>query len=566
MNGYFLLLGFFLYLSLSFLSAQADQIFLNATVYTMNPQVPKVSAIAIQGERLIYVGDDAGVQALIGPQTIVYDVQGKVILPGFIDAHNHLIWSGTEQEELSLSGIETIEELLKTIQAYAEKNPQLSWVRGSGWNMSVFPENTLTKDLLDKILLERPAYFTSEDSHSTWVNSKALTLAGIQKETPDPANGRIERNAEGEPLGLLREDAMELVQELLPDYTETQIDAGLANALQQATSYGITTLFDPALEEWMLKGYQRFEQKKQLTLRVRGAVPVKADSDPQEQIQEILALQKKFYSPLLQVIGAKFFIDGVIESKTALMLEPYTDGSNGSSSFTQELLNTFVTAVDRQSLEIHAHTIGDGGIRQMLNAIEFMQQQNPKRDRRPQLVHLQVIHPEDLSRFSSLHVLANFQALWAYPDPYVTELAMPVIGPERSQWIYPIGAVFEKGGRIVGGSDWSVSSMNPFEAIQTGVTRQDWEEKNPESEVLTPQHRVRVEVMIKAYTTEAAYACFLDSETGSLIQGKYADFVVIDQDPFVIASHQIVNTQVLLTYFEGKEVFRHSEYSLQIKK
>ncbi|MEK7483629.1 MAG: amidohydrolase [Planctomycetota bacterium] len=561
MTNHFFCIRFLLVLCsfMSFLTAQADQLFLNALIYTMETQSPKVSAMAIQGTKILYVGEESGAKALMGPQTVVYDVQGKVILPGFIDAHNHLVWSGTEQEDLDLASIETLEELLKTIQQYAEQNPAALWIRGSGWSMVSFPENTLTKELLDKILPERPAYFTSEDSHSVWINSKALELSGIHKESPEPSNGRIERNTEGEPTGLLREDAMDIVQAFLPDYSEVQVDAGLSKALQKAASYGITTIFDPAVEPWMLEGYRRFEQKNQLSLRVRAAVPIKADEDIKEQIKEILDIQTTFQSEQIKVLGAKFYIDGVIESKTAFMLEPYLDGSNGKSSFTQENLNTFVVALDQSQLELHAHVIGDGAVRQMLDAIEFMQQQNPPRDRRPQLVHLEVIHPDDIARFQSLQVIANFQGLWAYPDPYITELTEPIIGPERSKWLYPIGAVLQKGGRIAGGSDWSVSSMNPFEAIQTGVTREDWED--PKSTVLTPEHRVSVQEMIKAYTVEASYACFLEKETGSLSAGKLADFIIMDQDPFEIEAHQLVNTKILSTFFSGKEVFRHSDYT-----
>lgn len=538
---------------------KADIVFLNAMIYSMEPGTSittPAEVIAIRAGKICGVGSKEKLAHWIGPQTRQIDVQGKTILPAFVDAHNHLIWSGTEREDLNLNGVNSPEELKEVLRQFAQSRPQETWIRGSGWEMTVFTETLATKECLDLAVPARPVFLTSSDGHSAWVNSKALEIAGMNQETPDPKNGRILRDPQGFPTGLLLEDAKELVEKHLPEYSQEQIDQGLQKALKEANQYGITTLFDPKTEPWMLEGYQRFEQQNKLSVRVRAALEVENATSIEEQIQRFKQLKQQFNSPHLQIFGAKFFIDGVIESKTALLNEPYIGGENGKSAFSDSFLEQAIIALDQAHFEIHAHTIGDGAVRQMLNAIEKMQQKMPHRDRRPQLVHLQLIHPNDLPRFSKLQVIANVQPLWAYPDSYITELTEPILGEERSQWLYPIGSLLQQGGKIVAGSDWSVTSMNPFEAIQIAVTRQDPEQ--PEGRILTPHHRVSVESIIRAYTSESAYALFLENETGSLQVGKWADLILLDQNPFQIHSHQLNQIKVLATFFEGKRVYTHS--------
>jgi predicted amidohydrolase YtcJ len=531
----------------------ADLVFTNAVVHTMDADNPRAEAIAIQGGRLVYVGSSEGAQAFIGDATAVEDLQGKAVLPGLHDAHTHLIWSSAELENVDLYSATTLDELLDAISVQAEMAPGEPWIRGSGWDVSLF-DGTLDKGQLDGVIPDRPVFMGSSDGHSAWVNSEALALAGITGATPDPTGGIIERDGAGEPTGILREDAVSLVADLMPPFSEAQVDEGFTKAQAEASSYGITSIIDANVEGWMLDGYRRFEERGQLHVRVHGAIEV----DPAlgaTQLSEIEALRGQHQTPLVKVNAVKLYLDGVIESKTAVMLEPYSDdGTNGTPNFTDEALDEVAIAVDKAGFQLHVHAIGDGAIRQILDSIERVIEVNGARDRRPLLAHLEVIHPDDIPRFSALGAYAVFQPLWSYPDSYITELTQPVIGPLRSEWLYPIGAVIEAGGTVAAGSDWSVSSMNPFEAMEVAITRQDPEDA--EGVVLTPQHRVGIQAILAAYTVNGARAGFVEDELGTLTVGKRADLVVIDRDPFVIDPHTLSDVRVLRTLVDGREVHR----------
>lgn len=527
----------------------ADLVLQNAVIYTMDASRPRADAVAIRGGRLVYVGSREGAQAFVGERTALEDLQGKVVLPGLHDAHNHLIWSATELEDVDLFEAATLDEMLEAIAARAAEAPEEPWIRGTGWDVSLF-DGQLDRSQLDSIVPDRPVYMGSADGHSAWVNSEALAAAGVTAATADPEDGIIERDAAGEPTGILREAAIGLVAEAMPPYSAAQVDAGLEKALAEASAYGITSIIDPSVEAWMLDGYRRFEAEGRLSVRVHAAVEV----DAADQLAEVEALRDGYRTPLVQVNAVKLYLDGVIESKTAYMLEPYSDdGSNGAPNFTDEALGEVAMAFDAAGFQLHVHTIGDGATRQMLDALGRVIEVNGARDRRPLLAHLEVIDPEDIPRFSALGAYADFQPLWAYPDSYITDLTEPVIGPERSEWLYPIGAVIEAGGTVAAGSDWSVSSMNPFEAMEVAVTRQDPED--PEGRALTPQHRVDLQDILEAYTVNGARAAFAEAELGSIAPGKRADLVVIDRDPFAIDPHELSEVKVLRTLLEGREVY-----------
>ncbi|MEW9835677.1 amidohydrolase [Mesorhizobium marinum] len=313
----------------------------------------------------------------------------------------------------------------------------------------------------------------------------------------------------------------------------------------------MTAIIDPSAEEWMLAGYQRAEAANALKLRVGAAVKVEAgDASPVERVTKLKAA---YSGPRLEVTSVKLFVDGVIETGTAALLEAYV-GSNTSGDllFTPEELKAVAVAADAAGFQLHAHSIGDRAIRVTLDAYEAAEKANGKRDRRPIITHVQLVNQADIPRFKQLGVLPVVQALWAYPDPYIVDLTQPKIGPERSEWLYPFGALKEAGATIVGSSDWSVSSMNPLEAIQTGVTRQDFED--PEGAVLTPQHRLDVMDMLRAYTVNGAYAAFDEAESGTLTVGKRADVVVLDKDVTKIAPTDIVSATVLATLIDGEPV------------
>jgi predicted amidohydrolase YtcJ len=531
---------------------EADVVFTGAVVYTMEPSRPQAEAVAIRGGRIVHVGSEESVQPFIGDETRVEDLGGQTVLPGLHDSHTHLIWSGTELEDVSLYEATTVEELQTAIAARAAAKPDEPWIRGSGWDVSIF-EGKLDKSQIDQVVSDRPVYISAVDAHSAWVNSASLAAAGITASTPDPPGGRIERDAGGAPTGILRESAMALVSDLMPPYSQAQVDDGLTKAQAEASSYGITSIVEAATEPWMLEGFQRFADRGALAVRVHAAVTV----DPAKgagQVDDIVALRERYASGMVQVSAAKLFLDGTIESRTAYMIEPYADGTNGAPNFTAAALAEMVLASDDAGLQLHAHAIGDGAVRQMLDALDALVAARGAADRRPVLAHLEVIDEDDLPRFGTHGVHAAFSPLWAYPDTYITELTVPVIGPARSEWLYPIAAVRQGGGVVVAGSDWSVSSMDPFDAMEVALTRQA-----PEGEpgpALTPQHRVTLQDILEAYTINGARASFVEAELGSIAEGKRADLVVIDRDPFAIEAADLSEVQVLRTLLDGREVYR----------
>jgi len=521
-----------------------------ARVLTMDPARPEATAIALIDGKIVAVGAEADVAPFL-KGAITYKLPaGALVLPGFQDGHNHLVWSATEAEDVSLADVADEQGVKEAIETSARLLPEDGWLRGGGWDIAVLPNATAA--MLDAATGDRPAFISSVDAHSAWVNTAALKAAGIDANTKDPPGGRIERDARGNPTGLLRESATELVSKLMPDYSDAQVDTGLTKALEEANGYGITAIIDPSVQEWMLRGYQRFDAAGKLTLRVKVAVKV----DPDEGVAGVARakqLKEKYAGPHLEVDAIKLFIDGVIETGTAALLEAYV-GSNqaGDLLFAPNALNAVATAADAAGFQLHAHAIGDRAVRATLDAYEAARKANGARDSRHQITHLELVDPADIGRFKQLGVLANIQALWAYPDTYIADLTEPKIGPERSRWLYPFGTLKQAGATLVGSSDWSVSSMNPLEAMQVGVTRQD--PADAAGRVLTPQHKLDVMDMIAAYTVNGAFAAFDEANSGTLTVGKRADIVVLDRDITKVLPTEISKGVVLMTVAEGKIV------------
>lgn len=526
----------------------------SGTVYTMDDDGTVAEAMVVRDGEIVYVGDDAGTRAYDGENTTVIEISDKAVFPGFHDAHTHLIMGGTDRLYVDLFAADTVEALVATVAAWAEQNPEAVWIQGGGWNMAAF-DGLLHKSQLDAVVPDRPAFLYSLDTHTAFVNSVALERAGITADTPDPEHGQIERDDKGEPTGVLQESALELVAELIPPYPVDRVDEGLALAMREANQFGITTIIDASVRDWILAGYARADAEGSLTLRVHAAVWM----EPKllDDLGRIEALRSRYSSDRVRVDSVKFFVDGLIESETAAMLEPYTSGSNGTLIYTDEELREAAIALDAMGFQLHAHLIGDKATRQFLDILEAVIAANGSRDRRPQLAHLEVVDPDDWPRFAALGAHANFQMQWAYPDPYILELTVPVIGEERSNYLYPIGALHAAGATIVAGSDWAVSSMNPFEAIEVAVTRQDpWTNAG---EVLTPQHRIDVETAIRAYTSAGAEATFSEDLVGTLEVGKRADFVIVDRDPFGIPASELSEVQVEGTWLDGEAVFEREQ-------
>jgi len=538
----------------------ADVVLEHGEIYTQNATRAWASAIAIRGEAIVYVGDDAGAEKFIGSQTRVIDLKGRMVLPGFHDSHVHPVSGGIELGQCNLNGSRSATEVFQKVRDYAAMNPNKKWIVGGGWDLPIFPDANPHKSQLDELVPDRPAYLTAADGHSTWVNSRALEIAGINKDTPDPVGGRIERDPQtGEPSGTLRELAADLVSKHLPELTSEDYLLGARRGLEMANRFGITSLLEASATDKILDAYAELDRRGELSARVLASIyvdPTKGEA----QVEDLIAKRQRYQGKNLRATAVKIFADGVIESHTAALLAPYLDrpDSRGIANLEPEQFNPLVARLDREGFQIHVHAIGDRGIRSTLDAFEHAQKVNGRRDARHLIAHLELIDLGDIPRFRQLGVIADFQALWAYADEYILKLTEPKLGLQRSRWLYPIASVAKTGAMIVGGSDWSVSSMNPLEAMQVAITRRDLAVRDGSSWI--PEELVDLPLMLAAYTINGGYAGFQEQKTGSLEVGKAADLIVLDQNLFVSAPQDVHRAKVLLTLLNGKEVFRHAEF------
>lgn len=564
---------------------KADLALRHGKIYTMDAARSWAESIAIKNGRIEYVGDDAGIASHLGDKTEVIELKGRMVLPGFIDAHVHPVTSGVALLQLDLEKYGTKEEILKALKEYAEAHPDLEWIVGGTWQLPVFPAANPRKEWLDEIIPDKPVVLSAADGHSAWANSKAFKLAGITRETPDPENGRIERDQKGEPSGTLRESAMDLVYEVAPKATAQEQMDGLQQALRYLNGHGITGFADASVSEEELKTYQEADNRGVLTANVTATMY--ADPEPSEnnreipadlsesslqlyrnatpslqpvlhQIEKFKRFREMYRGKNLRTTSVKIFEDGVIEANTAAMLHPYLDKANdaGKLNWEPEKLNPMVQLLDLENFQIHIHAIGDRAIRVALTAIEAASINNGFRDRRPLLAHIELIDPNDIPRFAQLAVIPTFQPLWAWEDPYIKDLTLPKLGPQRSRWIYPMQSVANHGAVLAMGSDWNVSSGNPLDGIEVSVTRRGFDAEDKDGAAFIPEERLSLAAALAAYTIGSAYATYQEREAGSLENGKSADLMVLSQNLFEIRPAKINETKVLLTLLDGKPVHR----------
>ena len=529
-----------------------------AAVYTVDAARSSARAVAVRAGRIVYVGSEAGAGRWIGADTRVLDLAGGMVLPGFQDAHIHPVMSGVEIGQCDLSGFEDRDRLLERVRSCAAEQTG-EWLIGAGWQLPLFPGGNPDRALLDAIAGDRPAYLAAADGHSAWVSSRALALAGVGAATPDPPGGRIERRPDGEPTGTLRENAIALVAPLVPVPSLEERVAGLLHAQELLLAHGVTAVQESSAGIADLEAYQAAAGSGALRLEVVAALDTDLERGP-EQAAELAALRRRFTAPGLRPTAAKIFLDGVIEARTAAMLEPYDDrpGDRGELGLPPERLDPLVAALAREGFDVHVHAIGDRAVRAALDAFERAAGGGALAydDGRPrhQIAHLEVVHPDDVPRFRRLGVVALFQPLWAFADSYIVDLTWPALGAVRSRWIYPLGSVHRAGGALAFGSDWSVSSLDPLEGIEVAVTRRD--PAGGGRAAMQPDEALDLPAAIAAYTAGAAWANRLEAETGSIEVGKAADLVVLADDLFALPPDRISETRVLLTLIDGAEVYR----------
>jgi len=542
----------------------ADRVFTNGAVYTVDGQRSWSEAVAVDEGRIVFVGDDAGALAWIGESTDVIDLDGQMMLPGFHDAHTHILIGVLADDECDLLRIPTEIEVVQKLKECTELAGigDDAWVVGGGWGEWLWPEANPQKGLLDLLYPDRPVYLTSSFGHAGWANSKAFEIAGIDADTVDPEAGIIERDREtGEPSGTVREAAMSLFEEVIPPMTLEQNINRVRAGVALANSVGITAAIEPGVNDKGLISIVALADAGELTLRSTVSLsPIAWIAGAfDDGVFEYLATREQWRRENIGVDSVKIYMDGVIEFGTSPLLEPYEDEQYGSGEYfyEQETVNRYFQRFDEMGLQIHVHAIGDAAIRRALDGFEAMRAANGMSDNRHQIVHLQLIHEDDRPRFGELNIGAVFQSLWAYPDPAAMELDIPMLGEERTWQMYPLASVQKSGGRLVGGSDYWVTDLNPLLAIETAITRQDpWTNEGP---VLNADESVDLASMIAAYTINGAYQMKLDDKQGSIEVGKRADLIVLDRNLFEIPTSEISDATITATIFDGRTVYQKED-------
>jgi predicted amidohydrolase YtcJ len=545
--------------------AAADLVVLHGRIYTVNPQQRWAEAIAISRDKIVAVGSDKEIAEYRGSSTQTIDAARQVVLPGFTDSHIHFLEGALTLNEADLNGARNVADLKRKLMAYASSHPGRGWVVGEGWTYDTFGAAALpTKQPLDLIFPDRPAYLESYDTHTAWVNSKALAAAGIDRDTPDPPQGKIVRDPQTkEATGALEEGARHLVKGLIPRPSQDEKLAALKQALQLAGQYGLVRVHaageppDTFGDFYDLGLFEQLRRQGQLSLRFYISKHI---APPELKESDLIALEearRRYNDDWISVGAAKFFLDGAIESHTGAMLAPYSDDPSlsGSTTWAPEKFKQAVIDLDARGFQVFTHAVGDRAVRIALDAYQSAEKANGRRDARHRIEHIETISPDDLPRFAALGVIASMQPLHAQPVPNM-DIWGRNVGLERAKFAWAWNSLEEAGARLAFGSDWEVVTMNPWPGIQCAVTRQT-DEGQPKGGWI-PEQRISVAQAIAGYTIGAAYAGHRETTEGSLEPGKLADLIIVSQNPFEIDPLRIRKTEVILTMVGGRVVYRSS--------
>lgn len=549
---------------------RADLVLKHGVLYTQDPGNPRAQAIALRGREILYVGTDRGVQAHVGAGTQVIDLKGRMVLPGFVEAHIH-----TTMAILAVGAdlqTDSQEELLGRVKAWADAHPEAKVIRGFGWRYTMFPITGPTKAALDRLFPDRPVLLVGIDGHSAWVNSKALQMAGITAQSPDPVPGLsyYQRDpATHEPTGWVVEGPAE--QEILARLDPMEGPAvmkAVAEVLPRFSAAGITSAFDAGVAvmptEPALEAFQKLEREGQLPIRLVCSYYWNnpAVKDP---VERTLALKEKFHSELVQARTLKITIDGGEAQHTAVMLQPYADrpGFLGDFAIDRKAFEAAILKAQAQGLDTHAHCYGDGAVRAYLDAVEAARKAHPGSPSRHAAAHVIFLADQDVRRFAKLNVTLQSSAEWAMPDPTMLRTSQIVGEKVAYKELHRLRSVLGTGGRVALGSDWPasgyVSTFKPLDAIQVAVTRAIMPQygKDCFKPVLPPANeRITLDQALRAATLDAAYILGMEDRIGSLKAGKLADLVVLEKDLHKVAPVAISTTPVRLTVMNGRITFR----------
>ncbi len=543
----------------------AELALVNGRIWTGDETAPWAEAIAIKGNRILRLGSSAVIKPLLSQQTKIIDLGGRLVAPGFNDAHTHFLGGSLDLTEVNLNGARSLEQMQARITEYARQHPDEVWITGAGWEYSSFPSQRLpTRADLDAVVKDRPVYLRAYDGHTGWCNSKALELAGVTRATKFEGFGEIVRDSNGEPTGVLKEGAQSLVRRLVPNPSQARKLDALRQGMQLAASLGITSIQNASGSADDLALYQELLNRGELTLRASVAFSM-GRSLPEEKLQQMSALKNQYQGNLmLRAAAVKFVLDGVIESHTAAMLDSYSDAPKikGEPAFTAEIYNDLVKRCARAGFQLYTHAIGDRAVQMALDAYETIQRGLPKPDLRSRIEHIEVVSPTDIPRFARLGVLASMEPIHADPDTIA--VWSRAVGTERVNRAFAWNELRQNGARLVFSSDWPATiSVDPLRGLHNAVNRKTIEGKPANGWI--PKQRITVEQALRAYTSAGAYASFEEKLKGKLKAGMLADIIVFSQDIFKIDPLKIHETQVVLTVFDGKIVYRNQAQFAETK-
>lgn len=524
----------------------ATLIVTNARIWTGDEALPWAEAVASQGEDIIAVGSADEIAALIGETTNVIDAAGGMLLPGFIDTHVHFADGGSGLASVQLRDASTPEEFADRIGEFAAGLEPGEWVQNGNWDHENWGGELPQRDWIDAVTPDNPVWINRLDGHMALANSLALELAGVDADTPDLSGGEVVRDESGFPTGILKDNAMELMGEAVPDPGDALLDRQVASAMLHVASNGVTTVHDMAGWDSM-RAYRRARLAGQMITRVYSVVPLRDWERLRDEVSE-----SGTGDSWLKIGGLKGFMDGSLGSHTAAMLESFTDAPNDKGFLINDLddMRTWITGADAAGLHVIVHAIGTSAIRDLLDIYLDAVDANGARDRRFRIEHAQHIHPDDIDRFAIQDIVAAMQPYHAIDDGRWAER---IIGPERAKTTYAFRSLIDSGAHVAFGSDWSVAPATPIDGIYAAVTRRTLDGANPDGWV--PDQKVTVEQALRAYTSEAAYASFEENTKGRIRTGMLADYVLLDRDLTTIEPETIRDTRVLKTIVGGTVVY-----------
>ena len=532
-----------------------DTLIHNARIRTMDPAAPHAKWVLIRDGKIAALGQGTPPEA-----SRQIDAGGRLVLPGFQDAHIHLLSGGIDIATAAfLYDADGEDALLTILRDHATAKPDLPMVIGSGWQAGVFGDHNLTATVLDRAVSDRPLLVYDSSFHNACLNSRALEMAGVEG-MPDPPNGHIVRDAQGRVTGMLHEEVIPMVVARLPGLTEADCLEGLRAGQAHANEHGITGVLDARVTDREARTYGEAAATGALTLRVAGTALVTEADTPATAVARLSALRAAHPGPDFHVHSAKFFMDGVFENRTAADLQPYADGPGGNAPcmFGADVTKALMIALDAARFAIHVHVIGDAAARRALDGLEAARAANGPWPAQHQLAHLQLVDPGDFTRLQGL-ATANVQPLWARLEPPYSDPSLAMIGPARWPDVYAFRRMLDAGADWCLSSDWPVTTLNPFEIIETAITRQKRLDDDPEAPFCADQ-ALTIDECVQGYTVNAARACWRDHHTGMLRIGFSADIILLDRDIFACPATEISATRVLLTLFKGTEVWRAQDW------